>query len=301
MVYGKHRDLWRRQLFAHVALVRMGAHTELKALAPSLSGHPSEAIRRGTAVHAEGARVAERAKVIVSEPSGIELVRIEGGSADNERPQHQVTVSTFYLGKYPVTNEQYARYLAANPGAPEPKHWANREYNQARQPVVGVSWEDAERYAAWAGLRLPTEAEWEYACRAGLKGRYCSGETKADLDKVGWYLENSGPRLHAVGEKAPNAWGIHDMHGNVWEWCGDWYGEYGAEEQHDPTGAETGSNRVFRGGSWINFARDCRSAMRNRFSPGDRGDYLGFRLVAVQPGEPGKQVGGASRVRAGRA
>jgi formylglycine-generating enzyme required for sulfatase activity len=234
-------------------------------------------------------------RIIVSPKGGIELVRIEGGTFlmgapadeegtfDDERPQHEVTLSTFYLGKYPVTNEQYARYLAANPGAPEPEYWGNREYNQAKQPVVGVSWADAAKYAEWAGLRLPTEAEWEYACRAGSLGRYCSGEAKEDLDKVGWYASNSGRRLHAVGEKTPNAWGLYDMHGNVLEWCADWHGEYGPDEQRDPVGPAQGEYRVLRGGSWLYYGVSLRSADSAGGGPGFRGGRVGFRVARGQP------------------
>jgi formylglycine-generating enzyme required for sulfatase activity len=233
---------------------------------------------------------------IIHPKTGMELIHIPGGTflmgapvgereADNdERPQHTVTLSPFYLGKFPVTNDQYARFLAENPGAPEPGHWANRAYNQANQPVVGVSWDQARAYAEWAGLRLPTEAEWEYACRGGSKGRYCSGNTEADLDRVGWSRANSGGRLHAVGEKEPNAWGIHDMHGNVWEWCADWYGPYQAEAQTNPVGPDEGQVRVVRGGGWDGGAGDCRSAQRSSDSPGLRDDVLGFRLLAGQPG-----------------
>ncbi|MBN1610845.1 MAG: SUMF1/EgtB/PvdO family nonheme iron enzyme [Polyangiaceae bacterium] len=240
--------------------------------------------------------VASASDVIIHPKSGIELIHIPGGTFlmgapadeegtfDYERPQHEVTLSPFYLAKLPVTNEQYARFLAENPGATEPEYWANREYNQANQPVVGVSWDEARAFAEWAGLRLPTEAEWEYASRAGSNGRYCSGETEADLDRVGWYEKNSGNRLHAVGEKEPNAWGIHDMHGNVWEWCADWYGPYRAQAQTNPVGAAQGTVRVYRGGSWGVRARSCRSACRGGSHPDVRYPSLGLRLAAGQLG-----------------
>jgi formylglycine-generating enzyme required for sulfatase activity len=235
------------------------------------------------------------ASIILHEKTGIELVRSEGGaflmgalegeegSIDDERPQHRVTLPPFWIGKHPVTNEQYARYLGENPKARKPGYWGDRRFDQATQPVVGVSWEEAARYAQWAGLRLPTEAEWEYACRAGTQGRYCSGESEADLDTVGWYRENSGRKLHVVGEKAPNGVGLYDMHGNVWEWCADWYGEYSGDEQRDPAGPASGQDRVMRGGSWNDYARGCRSAQRGWISPGLRRDDLGFRLAADQP------------------
>jgi formylglycine-generating enzyme required for sulfatase activity len=173
-----------------------------------------------------------------------------------------------------VTNENYARFLEKNPDIHEPEYWADRRYNQPRQAVVGVSWNDAKRYAEWAGLRLPTEAEWEYACRAGTGTRFYTGDKEEDLDKAGWYHKNSGGQLHPVGEKVPNTFGLYDMHGNVWEWVeDDWHSNYdnapndGRAWVNKPRGAR----RVIRGGSWYYFARYCRS-------PDNRLYFLGFRL-----------------------
>lgn len=173
---------------------------------------------------------------------------------------------------------------------PEPKYWAFRQFNQPRQPVVGVSWDDAKKYAKWAGLRLPTEAEWEYACRANTQTRYYPGDKEEDLDRAGWYDKNSGNRLHPVGEKEPNSFGLYDMHGNVWEWVeDDWHDNYnggpndGRAWSHSPRG----SFRVIRGGSWDNVARNCRSAIRGDGPPVYHGGYdLGFRLsrsVSLSP------------------
>ncbi|MCP4489545.1 MAG: formylglycine-generating enzyme family protein [Gammaproteobacteria bacterium] len=154
-------------------------------------------------------------EVIRAERGGYELVLVPGGSFEmgspeteegrdsDESPLHEVKVPSFYIGRYPVTNEEYGRYLKANPDAREPEVWGERGFNRPRQPVVGVSWEDARRYAEWAGLRLPSEAEWEYACRAGTATRYHSGDSESALDLVGWYAGNSGERLHQVGEKVP--------------------------------------------------------------------------------------------------
>ena len=130
---------------------------------------------------------------------------------------------------------------------------------------------------------LPTEAQWEYACRAGSTTRYCFGDDESRLGEYAWYDENSGDKTHPVGEKKPNAWGLYDMHGNVWEWCQDWYddGYYAKSPTDDPTGPSTGSCRVIRGGSWDDGARSCRSADRNRNSPGYRLDNLGFRVSRV--------------------
>jgi formylglycine-generating enzyme required for sulfatase activity len=129
--------------------------------------------------------------------------------------------------------------------------------------------------------RLPTEAQWEYACRAGTKTRFCSGDADAGLADYTWYDANSGKTTHPVGTKKPNAWGLFDCHGNVWEWCADWYGEdyYRKSLWDDPTGPVTDAGRVLRGGSWRHSARACRSACRFINFPDYRYDYLGFRLV----------------------
>ena len=146
-----------------------------------------------------------------------------------------------------------------------------------------VSWENCQEFIAKVnqelelGLRLPTESEWEYACRAGSTGAY--GGT-GDLDEMGWYSNNSGGKAHPVGRKKPNAWGLFDMHGNVAEWCADWYGHYPSRSVTDPTGPASGPSRVLRGGCWYFYAGDCRSAGRFRHGPGYRNDSsLGFRLV----------------------
>ena len=147
-------------------------------------------------------------------------------------------------------------------------------------PVEYVSWKDCQEFirrvnvSLNCGVRLPTEAEWEYACRAGTSGPYAG----ADLDSMGWYEDNSGWDTHPVGQKSPNAWGFYDMHGNVWEWCDDWYGEYPSGSVTDPAGSASGHDRVERGGCWINPSHCCRSAYRDYSYPGHRSGYLGFRL-----------------------
>ena len=233
----------------------------------------------------------------VTEKGAVELVWIPGGKFVMGSPeteigryghenQREVVVDSFLLGRYPATNEQYGRFLEENPRIQTPEYWGDGRYNQPKQPVVGVSWNDAVAFAEWAGGRLPTEAEWEYACRAGTTtatyvGNLTSEHDDPILDSIAWYAGNSGEQLHVVGQKAPNAWGLHDMLGNVWEWCSD----------------EAGSNRVLRGGSWLNQAWFVRAACRTWLTPGIRYDSLGLRLVRGQdvPGRPGRSPGAAER------
>jgi formylglycine-generating enzyme required for sulfatase activity len=213
----------------------------------------------------------------------------EEGRFEFEDPVHEVRVPEFYMGRYPVTNEEYGRFLKDNPEVVPPGYWADRRSNQPRQPVVGVSWEDTHRYASWAGLRLPSEAEWEYAYRAGTRTRFCTGDTGKDLDQTGWYGKNSGGQTHPVGEKAPNAWGLYDMHGTVWEWVeDDWHESYNGAPNDGSAWIDKsrGSYRVMRGGGWGYDAPYCRSAMRYFSRPADRISRVGFRLcrsVALGP------------------
>jgi formylglycine-generating enzyme required for sulfatase activity len=293
---GSDSILWARQLQALRVLERLDAEA-VGDLASELAQHPSPEIRRWI-----GEQAAQAAQdVVISEPGGYELVKIPGGVFsmgspeseegrwDDEGPVHEVQVPDFYMGRYPVTNEEYGRFLTENPDVQEPEYWADRQFNQPRQPVVGVSWEDARRYAEWAGLRLPSEAEWEYACRAETRTRYYTGDTEEDLGRAGWYRENSDEKLHPVGEKEPNVFGLYDMHGNVWEWVeDDWHDNY-ATAPNDGRAwidAPRGAVRVLRGGSWSYVAQSCRSALRNGNSPDGRGNSLGFRLarsVALGP------------------
>ena len=202
----------------------------------------------------------------------------EEGRFDWEGPQREVTLSRgFWMGKYEVTQGEWEAVMGSNP--------SRYEECGARCPVETVSWEDVQGFVARlnereaaagsaARYRLPTEAEWEYAARAGTTGaRY------GELDEIAWWSGNSGRTTHPVGEKRANAWGLHDMLGNVWEWTADWYGDYSSGAVTDPTGPSSGSYRVYRGGGWIDFARDVRSAHRYSSAPGLRYDGLGFRLV----------------------
>ena len=218
---------------------------------------------------------------------GLEFVLIEPGTfamgspeteterSGDEGPVHQVTLSQpFYLGKYEVTQEQWAAVMGSNPS-----YCSDCGGNC---PVERVSWEDAQEFIAALNrqegvnvYRLPTEAEWEYAARAGTRTTY-------HLWAYAWYRSNSnvGICTHPVGQKMPNRWGLYDMLGNVWEWTADWYGPYTTGSVTDPRGPSTGARRVYRGGSLSSFANDCRAARRSDAArPGGRGRDLGFRLA----------------------
>ena len=180
-------------------------------------------------------------------------------------------------------------------------------FQDPSNPVEQVSWDDIQPFLAKlnvAGTRrvpsaktgraatdmkyaLPTEAQWEYACRAGTTMAFCSGDNAAMLGEYGWYRSNSSGRTHLVGQRKPNPWGLFDMHGNVWEWCVDWYGAdyYGQSAQSDPPGPLAGSARVHRGASWYDTPGFCRSAHRNGHAPGDRYNSVGFRLALVPADE----------------
>ncbi|MDG2390934.1 MAG: formylglycine-generating enzyme family protein, partial [Planctomycetaceae bacterium] len=199
---------------------------------------------------------------------------------DKETP-HQVTLTkAFELGVYEVTQEQYEAVMGENPS----------RFKGAQNPVEKVSWDDAVEFCRKLSAlpaetspgyvyRLPTEAEWEYACRAGTTTVYSFGDSESDLGDYAWYNKNSGNTTHPVGGRKPNAWGLYDMHGNVWEWCQDRYGDLPSGSVTDPLGASSGSGRVYRGGSWSNFSGICRSAFRIRFTPVNRNLTSGFRVL----------------------
>jgi len=210
----------------------------------------------------------------------IELVLIRPGTfmmgSDKEGPVHQVTLTQpFYLGKFEVTQEQWQAVMGSNPSY----------FKGPKLPVANVSWDDCQdfltklREKTGRKFTLPTEAQWEYACRAGTTTRYSFGDSDAGLAEHGWYSVNSGAKNHPVGEKKSNPWGLYDMHGNVWEWCADRYGNYPSNEVSDPAGAASGASRVYRGGSWSNVAAFCGSADRDGNLPGFRFLYLGLRLA----------------------
>jgi formylglycine-generating enzyme required for sulfatase activity len=198
---------------------------------------------------------------------------------DDEMPQHRVTISqSFYLGKYAVTQDEWVAVMGSNPS----------KFKGHHNPVENVSWNDVQtfiqRLNAKEGTekyRLPTEAEWEYAARAGTDGAYSFGGGTGQLRLYAWYDGNARGETHPVGQKKPNPWGLYDMYGNVWEWVEDWYDPtyYHRSPSTDPAGPASGANRVVRGGSWYFSARGLRSALRYDFAPDGRFDSFGFRLA----------------------
>ncbi|MCP4695400.1 MAG: formylglycine-generating enzyme family protein [Gammaproteobacteria bacterium] len=220
-------------------------------------------------------------------PGGVFMMGdIQGKGWSAEKTVHEVTLDDFYIGKYEVTFAEYDLFAEAA-GKKKPK---DQGWGRGDRPVLNVSWHDAAAYAKWLSeqtgheYRLPTEAEWEYAARAGSETVYAFGNDPSGLGEYAWYRDNAEKKTHPVGEKKPNAWGLHDMHGNVLEWTQDyWYGSYSSEAQINPTGPDTGSSRVIRGGSWDGSPRYVRSANRSGFGPGNRDDHLGFRLARTYP------------------
>lgn len=199
-------------------------------------------------------------------------------ASDEEKPTHSVTLSSFYICKYEVTQALWKAVMGSNPS-----HWKGDNL-----PVETVSWDDCQTFIrklnALTGknFRLPTEAEREFAARGGNNSRGYKYAGSNNIGAVAWYDGNSGSKTHAVGTKSPNELGIYDMPGNVSEWCQDWYGDYSSASQTNPTRASSGSPRVLRGGSWSSIARGCRSSNRSFSSPDYRGNYLGLRLVLSQ-------------------
>ena len=200
------------------------------------------------------------------------------GGRDDERPVHEVGIrKAFYLAVHPVTRGEYERVTGHGP----PLAGAG----SGALPVEFVSWQDAVAFCRavsereGAVHRLPTEAEWEYACRAGSRTDYCFGDAARGLGAFGWFRDNSGGTLHPVRRKKPNAWGLYDLHGNVWEWCGDWHGAYSAGAASDPRGPARGKKRVLRGGAAGFGAALCRSAARHALAPARTAPFVGFRLV----------------------
>jgi formylglycine-generating enzyme required for sulfatase activity len=221
-----------------------------------------------------------------------------GDENEVDAQPHEVYVSAFYVDKYLVTQEQYQKLMGGNPS----------RWKASINPVEQVRWSDAARYCnacsrveglqpcydlkTWEcnfdadGYRLPTEAEWEYACRAGTKTAYFFGNNPLKLADYAWFQENSGGQPRPVGKKLPNPWGLYDMCGNVWQWCNDFYGVdyYQEAPNENPRGPKTGDNKVVRGGAWKFSAQSCRSGYRYNEDPGYADvcfgyDIYGFRCV----------------------
>lgn len=208
-------------------------------------------------------------------PAGCFQMGSTNGDSD-EQPVHQDCVSAFQMDKYEVTQAEYTAYKGSNPS-----YFKSCGTNC---PVETVNWTDADAYCKSKGKRLPTEAEWEYAARGGTTTTYYWGDATDDatVGKYAWFSSNSGRTTHTVGQKLPNAYGLYDMSGNVWEWVSDWYGSsyYSSSPSQDPTGPSSGSYRVNRGGSWDYGASFLRSALRGYFYPTGTYDNLGFRCVS---------------------
>ena len=224
----------------------------------------------------------------VKDGISIDMVRVEAGTftmgatpemdnpLDEEKPAHQVTLTNdYYIGKYEVTQALWQAVMGNNPS----------NFKGENLPVETVSWKDCQEFLIKLNritgktFRLPTEAEWEYAARGGNKSRGYQYSGSNNLSDVAWHTNNSGSKTHAVGSKQANELGIYDMTGNVWEWCQDWYGKYSSSSKTNPTGANSGSKRVGRGGSWIINSLVCRSSYRGYSSPDNRLNYVGLRLV----------------------
>ena len=226
------------------------------------------------------------------------------GEYDEKPPVTIIISKPFYISKYEITQQQYKAVMGNNPS----------EFKGDDLPVEQVSWYDALNFCNALsqsegltpcytingtkvtcdfeanGYRLPTEAEWEYAAKAGTKTDFYSGKLTysgnspidPNLDKIAWYSANSSNATHPVGQKAPNAFGLYDMSGNVWEWCWDRYAEYPSKETKDYQGPEIGTYRVYRGGGWRNLAWYCRSTNRDRNYLDDKNNSLGFRVVKAK-------------------
>jgi len=209
------------------------------------------------------------------------------GDADgleDERPVHKVTISQpFYLGKYAVTQQQWEAVTGSNPS----------DFKGPQNPVESVDWVDCQAFlqklnekfgATGVKFALPTEAQWEYACRAGGNGKFSFGDAEGQLAEYAWFRDNSKGTTHPVGEKKPNAWGLYDMHGNVCQLCADWHANdyYGQSPAADPAGVLTGYHHVMRGGCFDDTAEHCRAAYRNKNDPADRNHDLGLRVMCTR-------------------
>ena len=217
-----------------------------------------------------------------------EMIAVEGGTFtmgatdeqasdaySDEKPTHQVTLSSYYIGKTEVTQELWQAVMGSTPS----------NFSGTNLPVEKVSWDDCQTFITklnsltGKNFRLPTEAEWEYAARGGNMSQGYKYSGSNEIGDVAWYDNNSGNKTHSVATKAPNELGIYDMSGNLWEWCSDWYGSYSSSAQTNPTGPDSGSNRIIRGGSWGHDLLDCRVAIRGAIGQTSRSIGFGLRLA----------------------
>ncbi len=227
----------------------------------------------------------------------------------DEKPKNRVNINyDFYIGKYEVTLGEFRKFINSTNHQVQTEtyggcyiydkkwkqkadaNWENPYFTQTESsPVVCVSHNDAKAYTKWLSqktgktYRLPTEAEWEFVARAGTTTKYSFGDSKSSLGSYAWYGNNSNSKTHKVGQKQPNPWGVYDMHGNVWEWCEDWYTD---SYSNTPTNGDENNNgsqkmKVLRGGSWVNVAGSLRSASRYRNDPTFAIDGIGFRVVLL--------------------
>ncbi|OQY43753.1 MAG: hypothetical protein B6240_11770 [Desulfobacteraceae bacterium 4572_87] len=281
----------------HVEVSKEGYETDRRWVTLSAGEDETVSMRLSAVRIAALAPVPRQRKGAFTNDLGMKFVYIKPGSflmgsssgesgRDDDEKQHRVTLTRgYYLQTTEVTQGQWKRVMGSRP-------WAGKKYvrENANNAAAYISWNDCRDFIRKLNqmegsnkYRLPTEAEWEYACRAGSSTRFCFGDSDGQLGNYAWYDKNADDvgyeYAHGVGTKRPNAWGFYDMHGNVWEWCQDWFGDYPSGSVTDPTGPTSGSLRVLRGGSWYNYARDCRSAYRYRYVPENRGGNYGFRLA----------------------
>ena len=220
------------------------------------------------------------------------MVYIEAGKfmmgskngGDDEKPIHRVNIDyNFYIGKYEVTFAEYDKFCE-DTGRSKP---SDEGWGRENRPVINVSWKDAKAYTIWLSkktgkkFRLPTEAEWEYIARAKTNTKWSFGNTENNLNSYGWCEDNSNNRTHKVGQKLPNPWEIYDIHGNVWEWCKDWYVASYNNTPRNGNDNNSGSckEKVIRGGSWVNNPKILRSAVRSWDKPNSSSFNVGFRLL----------------------
>jgi formylglycine-generating enzyme required for sulfatase activity len=271
-------DCYDRYLTVHILLdaARLEARKSLTAVEKLLGAVPSIGKAKMLTLDL-GNEITMKLVLIPKGTFTMGSPETEGGRAGNEGPPHPVTITKpFYMGTTEVTQAQYEAVMGKNPST----------FKGTENPVDSVSWNDAVEFGRKLSdrtgkkVRLPTEAEWEYACRAGTKTPFSFGEKEADMGDYAWYNSNSGGKTRPVGGKKPNAWGLYDMHGNLEEWCGDSSVEsYANPKKVGPQGPAAGATRVLRGGGWNLWPQVCRSAWRSLHDSGTRSNWAGLRVV----------------------